>query len=444
MCSFLFSTKPYENDINELNYYLKFRGPDHTEVRHLNKHLFLHNLLSITGTFTPQPYVEEDLVLLYNGEIYNFKTFGDYKTDGECLIPLYKEHGAAFTKQLDGEFALCLVDYKKQIIIVSSDVFKTKPLFYGVTEKDIGCSTYSTPLKKLKFDAIVSCKPNTTYVFDLGTKKLINMFSVCEFNLAQHKTSYDDWITSFRAAVHKRIINTDKHIFIGLSSGYDSGAIYNELLRSEQPFYTYTLTGTENDVVIKQRLALDKLNTSTNFLIPKANKDFNFSHLFIRNRTEEFVYTIKSDYGDYCETNKLLIDDEGSNNLATICRLAKRNNCKICISGSGADEIISDYGYNGKRYYQHSNFGGKFPEDLTTIFPWGSFYGSTMESYLAKEEYVGGSYGIEMRYPFLDKTVVQEFLWLSAELKNKAYKAPLDHYFSLYGFPYEMNEKRGF
>jgi len=33
-----------------------------------------------------------------------------------------------------------------------------------------------------------------------------------------------------------------------------------------------------------------------------------------------------------------------------------------------------------------------------------------MESYLAKEEYVGGAYGIESRYPFLDKKVVQEFL----------------------------------
>ena len=40
--------------------------------------------------------------------------------------------------------------------------------------------------------------------------------------------------------------------------------------------------------------------------------------------------------------------------------------------------------------------GGLFPEDLSTIFPWASFYGSTMVSYLAKEEYVAGSYGINV------------------------------------------------
>ena len=92
----------------------------------------------------------------------------------------------------------------------------------------------------------------------------------------------------------------------------------------------------------------------------------------------------------------------------------------------------------------HSNFGGKFPEDLKTIFPWASFYGSTLESYLAKEEYVGGSFGIEMRYPFLDKDVVQEFLWLHHSLKNQEYKAPIDYYFKQNNFPFAKQEKRGF
>jgi asparagine synthetase B (glutamine-hydrolysing) len=443
MCSFLFSTNIVDN-IEKINHYLKFRGPDHTEVKHINNHLFVHNLLSITGKFTPQPYTKDDIALVYNGEIYNFKEFGDYQTDGECLIPLYEKHGPEFTKQLDGEFALCLVDYKKQQVIISSDVFKTKPVFFGVSEDHFGCATYKTPLQELNFKQIYSCEPNTTYVFDLQTKELKAKTTVYDFDLTQHKTSYDDWIKAFKQSIKKRLANTNKNIFIGLSSGYDSGAIYNELIESNQSFHSYTLTGTENDDVIAERLKLNRNNCCTSKLIPKTDKDFNFSHLIIRTRTEPFMYTIKSDIGDYSEPNRLLIEDEGSNNLATVCRLAKRDNCKICLSGSGADEIISDYGFNGERFFNHSNFGGKFPEELSDIFPWSSFYHSTMESYLAKEEYVGGSYGIEMRYPFLDKTVVQEFLWLTSELKNKAYKAPLDYYFNLIDFPYERNRKRGF
>ena len=81
--------------------------------------------------------------------------------------------------------------------------------------------------------------------------------------------------------------------------------------------------------------------------------------------------------------------------------------------------LFSDYGFGGvPRSIQHSNFGGLFPDDLTTIFPWASFYGSSQETYIAKEEHVAGSFGIETRYPYLDKYVVQEFLSLTPELKN--------------------------
>ena len=38
---------------------------------------------------------------------------------------------------------------------------------------------------------------------------------------------------------------------------------------------------------------------------------------------------------------------------------------------------------------------------------------------LRREEFTSGIFGIETRYPFLDKFVVQEFLNLSVNLKNK-------------------------
>jgi hypothetical protein len=61
-----------------------------------------------------------------------------------------------------------------------------------------------------------------------------------------------------------------------------------------------------------------------------------------------------------------------------------------------------------------------------------------------KEEYIAGAYGIETRYPYLDKQLVQEFLWLTPELKNKVYKAPLDFYMTSQKYPFEKGVKRGF
>ena len=61
-----------------------------------------------------------------------------------------------------------------------------------------------------------------------------------------------------------------------------------------------------------------------------------------------------------------------------------------------------------------------------------------------KDEFVIGRHGIEGRYPFLDKQLVQEFLSLSAVLKNRTYKAPLEHFLMTNGYPFEPMMKRGF
>ena len=139
-----------------------------------------------------------------------------------------------------------------------------------------------------------------------------------------------------------------------------------------------------------------------------------------------------------------LQDDHGSNSLSFICSLAANDGRKIYLSGQGADEIFSDYGFNGQKIYAHSNFGGLFPEDLSTIFPWPSFYESSQLSYLTKEEYVAGAYGLEARYPYLDPSVVQEFLWLDHRLKNKWYKSVLHNYLKQNNFPFAPNQKIGF
>ena len=443
MCSILFTTRPVDIPLEEFNYYLKFRGPDHTEVYKREEYTFLHNLLSITGDFTPQPYVSEDVVLIYNGEIYNYTEFGNYSSDGECLIPLYREYGPDFIKKLDGEFAICLVDYKLKQAIISSDIFKTKPLFITADGIDVGCASYSTPLTRLGHKDVIKAKPNTVYTVSLESKRIIKEDTIYNFDLSQHKTHYEDWVKAFENAIHKRVSQTSKNVFIGLSSGYDSGIIFSELVKQKRQFYSFSLLGSENQSIIDARLAL-KGAYCESYTLEKQKQDYDYSHAIIEQITEPFYYTIHSGTSDYNEYGVRLIDDGGSNNFATICRAAKTFDCKICLSGTGADEIISDYGYNGYKIYSHSTFGGKFPEDLSTIFPWPSFYGSTLESYIAKEEYVGGGFGIEMRYPFLDKDVVQEFLWIHQDLKNAEYKAPIDHYLTSTGYPYAKNEKRGF
>lgn len=434
MCSVLITNRKIHN-FEQVNYYLQFRGPDHTSRVEINGITFVHNLLSISGAFTPQPFQDQNIVAMHNGEIYNY---GNYPSDGYLLIPTYLQHGEVFTQQFDGEFAVVLVDFRDNQLIFSTDIFRTKPLWYAIDGSEFGISTYRTPLEHLGFHSVKPVPANTIMSINLATMALRTVGQVYEFELEQHKDSFADWTQAFENSIRKRTERLRERIFIGLSSGYDSGAIACELDRQGVDYSAFTVDSNEPRHIVDQR------RRQHHTYIPRDPGIYSAAHSYIEHSVENFMYTINSSSSNYNEYGTRLQNDSGSNGLSMVCAVARGSNHKIYLSGMGADEIFSDYGFNGRKFYNHSNFGGLFPDDLKTIFPWNSFYGSTMESYLAKEEYVSGAYGIEGRYPFLDRAVVQEFLSLTAELKNSAYKSVLDNYLKSHNYPYVPNQKLGF
>ncbi|CAD7937779.1 unnamed protein product [Amoebophrya sp. A25] len=139
-----------------------------------------------------------------------------------------------------------------------------------------------------------------------------------------------------------------------------------------------------------------------------------------------------------------VVDDDASMGLAQIMGVARQMGTLVYLTGSGADEVLSDYGFNGTRIFPQSTLGGRFPENLAEVFPWAIFHGGTMRDYIMKEELVGGAFGIEARYPFLDKHFVQEFLWLHSDVKNFEYKHVLHSYFARHEYPFKHRDKTGF
>jgi len=214
-----------------------------------------------------------------------------------------------------------------------------------------------------------------------------------------------------------------------LSSGYDSGAIAKELNMQNVTFKAFSIIGKENEDIIRERCSLLK-DTE---IIRLDDKQYSETKTFLSKYCE-----------DYNHNNYRVLDDKACQGLGYISSLAQKENYKIYFSGQGADEIISDYGWGGSKIYPHSQFGGLFPNNLKELFPWNSFYNGTQTDYINKEECVAGCYGMETRYPFLDVELVQEFLWLTADLKNKSYKSCLKEYLSFKDFPFDENAKCGF
>ena len=301
MCSILCTNKDIEN-VDEINYYLKFRGPDDTCIvkDDVNNFTFIHNLLSMTGEFTNQPFHDDGIVCLYNGEIYNYKQFGDYKSDGYCLIDLYKEYGIEFVKKLDGEFAILLMDFNRDLIVMVTDPFKTKPLFYSNEDGDFGCSSYRTALDKINHKNVKKAKPNTAMIFKISDGSLIDEFTICEFDLNQSKNHFEDWDKAYTDSIFKRTSDTTQKIFIGLSSGYDSGVICAELIEQNVEFKAYTVNGnTENLNILSERHKL--INNSENASLEnlyKSNEIREIHRNQIKSGTEEFKWTIESSSTD--------------------------------------------------------------------------------------------------------------------------------------------------
>jgi len=375
---------------------------------------FDHYLLSVTGRFTTQPYIDDEIVMVYNGEIYN----QDYdKSDGDVILPLYKKYGIEFAKHLDGEFAIAIYDFKTRAIIYAVDVFASKPLWVNGDE----CCSYESGVGGHKVRA------NTVIKIHMESGHMIERTTSHNFDFGnQHKTSYDDWVVAFKNAVAKR---AKQNCFLGLSSGYDSGAIACELNNLGIDYKAYTIIGKENQDILKQRITLTENHT----LLENINPAELLSEL--HDQVEPFNYRIRYQ-GGKGKINDLH-GDQASIGLLAISKLANSEGRIVYMSGQGADEIMSDY----SPLSSISELNGNYPVDLK---PWINFSYGCQYSYLGKEEYVPGSLNIECRYPFLDKDVVQEFLWLSTELKNREYKAPLYEYLTREEYPFCRGEKFGF
>jgi asparagine synthetase B (glutamine-hydrolysing) len=408
------------------------RGPDATHVANIQGLEFLHNHLHITGDVVAQPFVKGDVACVFNGEIYNYQQFGSYSSDGECIIDLYTQLGPRFVSKLDGEFAICVVDFAKNHIVLATDTFACKPLWYEFDHDKFGIASYQSQLTGLGFDHAQKLSANTTLVVDLATGQILEKITNVDFDLDQHKETFDDWIRAFELSIAKRTRNTNKGMFIGLSSGYDSGAIACELNRQGVAFKAYSIVNNENMTVLQARI--DRV---------KATEQITLSKDEYQHWKQELAACEDFEYQDHFKRYNIK-QDQASQGLAAICSRARKEGRRIYFSGQGADEIISDYGHGGRKIFKHSGFGGLFPDRLEGFWPWHSFYDGTQIQYLNKEEYIAGHFGIETRYPFLDRDLVQEFLWLSARLKNSRYKSALDAYLQVNTWPYQVNEKLGF
>ena len=164
---------------NEMLNSLKHRGPDDegVEVFSLDScSIFLgHRRLSIIDISSNghQPMLYEHLVIIYNGEVYNFKDIRqdlisegysfDSNSDTEVILKSYHFWGIDCVERFRGMFAFAIYDSEQQEIIIFRDRAGVKPLYYSQTDNALIFSSELRPLlnypdfnKEIDFEAVSS------------------------------------------------------------------------------------------------------------------------------------------------------------------------------------------------------------------------------------------------------------------------------------------------
>ena len=138
---------------------LTHRGPDSSGyfVDH-NIGLGFRRLSIIDLTGGDQPIFNEDgsVVLMCNGEIYNYLELKRtllakghvFRTasDVEVLLHLYEEKGTGLLDQLNGQFAFVIYDIKQNRLLLARDQFGINPLYYTLAD---GCLIFASEIKAI-------------------------------------------------------------------------------------------------------------------------------------------------------------------------------------------------------------------------------------------------------------------------------------------------------
>jgi len=238
------------------------RGPDETG-RYLSDGVALGiRRLAIIDVGTGQQPVSNEaktIHLVFNGEIYNFKSLRDGLSakghhfasngDSEVIVHLYEEYGIDFISKLAGMFAIAIWDSRDQSLILIRDRMGKKPLWYahqgdgtlvfGSEVKAIKAAGVETTLRKeaitevMQFGYVnaprsayneIAQVPPASYGIWRDGKWSTKKYWSPDFETV-HDISYEDALDEtkklIRDAVERRLIS-ERPLGSFLSGGFDS------------------------------------------------------------------------------------------------------------------------------------------------------------------------------------------------------------------------------
>jgi len=325
------------------------------------------------STAANQPMISPDgrYVLVFNGEIYNFKELRNelkgkgwvFRSTGdtEVLLAGLAIKGMSFVKRLNGIFAFAFWDRKERRLLLARDPLGVKPLYW--VEPKPGLWVFASEIKALlqhpdvgrepdflaiqehlarghasgtrtAFKGIFRLAPMHLMVWEAGRPEM----EIREYwnpDLERNETSYENMVEKLREVVEAGVVRqmvSDVPIGIFLSGGLDSSAI--TLLskrKTQRPIQCFTISypSSENQV--------DQFVND----LPYARKvaesvGFPFNNIKIK---PDITHLLPSLIAHLDEP----LADPAIITCYLICKLARERGVPVLLSGQGADELFGGY-----------------------------------------------------------------------------------------------------
>ncbi|HEX2232445.1 MAG TPA: hypothetical protein VHG69_03680, partial [Thermoleophilaceae bacterium] len=133
-----------EGDLRAMLASIHHRGPDEEGI-HLEPGVALGarrlSIIDLAGARQPLTNEDGSVVLVFNGEIYNFRALQERlrrgghtlrsNGDGEVIAHLYEDLRERCVEELQGMFAFALWDRREQRLLIARDRLGVKPLYYA-------------------------------------------------------------------------------------------------------------------------------------------------------------------------------------------------------------------------------------------------------------------------------------------------------------------------
>ena len=258
------------------------RGPD-DEGSFVDDQLLLGmrrlSIIDVSGGHQPISNEDGNLVVVCNGEIYNFRELRARleqaghkfatRSDTEVIVHLYEEKGDAFLQELEGMFALALWDRRAKRLIVARDALGIKPLYYTLAQGQLAFASEAKALLELPYvraqldpEALAQffafgyvCAPSSLFegirklepgeaLFIENGKLTRQRFWSLPAEVDEH-LSERDWIEATRAEIERSVRDqmvSDVPIGAFLSGGVDSSSVVALMSRhTDHPVKTYSI-----------------------------------------------------------------------------------------------------------------------------------------------------------------------------------------------------------